>query len=56
MPKVSPIQSAFSTGELSPLLYGQVEFDNYKSALQSCIYNLAWVVIKDYKRLKTTVT
>jgi hypothetical protein len=36
MPKVSPIQSAFSTGELSPLLYGQVEFDNYKSALQVC--------------------
>lgn len=23
-------------GELSPLLYGQVEFDNYKSALQVC--------------------
>jgi hypothetical protein len=34
MPKVSPIQSSFSTGEISPLLYGQVEFDNYKSALK----------------------
>ena len=36
MPKVSPIQSSFSTGEISPLLYGQVEFDNYKSALKVC--------------------
>src|SRR5574343_457229 len=37
MPKVSPIQSSFSTGEVSPLLYGQVEFDNYKSGLKVCL-------------------
>lgn len=37
MPKVSSIQSSFSTGEVSPLLYGQVEFDNYKSGLKVCL-------------------
>lgn len=36
MPKVSPIQSSFSSGEFSPLLYGRVDSDRYKTALAVC--------------------
>ena len=36
MPKVSPdTELCFRRGNLT-LLYGQVEFDNYKSALKVC--------------------
>lgn len=37
MPKVSPIQSSFSGGEFSPLMYGRVDFDRYKTALAKCL-------------------
>lgn len=36
MPKVSPIQPSFSSGELSPLLYGRVDSDRYKTGLSIC--------------------
>lgn len=36
MPKASPIQSNFNSGEFSPLLYGRVDFDAYKQALALC--------------------
>lgn len=34
MPRVSPIQEDFSTGEVSPLFYGRVSNDRYKTSLQ----------------------
>ena len=37
MPKVSPIQSSFNAGELSPLLYGRVDADRYKAGLAVCL-------------------
>lgn len=37
MPKVSPIQTAFNSGELSPMLYARVDFPKYKNALKTCI-------------------
>lgn len=37
MPGASPIQTSFNTGELSPLMYGRVDFDRYKSALATCL-------------------
>lgn len=37
MPKVSPLQSSFSGGEFSPLLYGRVDSDRYKTALKTCL-------------------
>ena len=37
MPKVSPIQSSFSGGEFSPLLFGQVGLDRYREALETCL-------------------
>lgn len=37
MPKVSPLQDNFSSGEFSPLLYGRVSADRYKSALKTCL-------------------
>ena len=37
MPKVSPIQNAFTSGELSGLLYGRTDFENYKSGLGLCL-------------------
>lgn len=40
MPKVSPIQSNFSGGEFSPLMYGRVDFDRYKTALAKCLNNI----------------
>jgi hypothetical protein len=36
MPKVSPLQSNFSGGEFSPLLYGRVDAERYQSALAVC--------------------
>lgn len=36
MPKVSPLQDSFQSGEFSPLLYGRVTADRYKSALKTC--------------------
>lgn len=43
MPKVSPIQSSFNAGELSPLLYGRVDFDLYKNALARCLNSMPYV-------------
>ncbi|MBK7366146.1 MAG: hypothetical protein IPI97_14610 [Nitrosomonas sp.] len=37
MPKVSPIQNNFSSGELSPLFYGRVDSERYKTALKICL-------------------
>ena len=37
MPKVSPIQSSFSTGEVTPLFSGRVDADRYKAALETCL-------------------
>lgn len=37
MAKVSPIQTAFNAGELSPLLYGRVDVDKYKNGLSTSI-------------------
>lgn len=36
MPKVAPIQSSFSSGEFSPLLFGGVDNERYKAALATC--------------------
>ncbi len=36
MPKVSPIQSNFNGGEVSPLLYGRVDVPRYKESLAKC--------------------
>src|SRR3990167_10465337 len=37
MPKASPIQLSFNSGEWSPLMYGRVDLDAYKSALAICL-------------------
>lgn len=37
MPKVSPLQGNFSSGEFSPLLYGRVDSDRYKTGLAVCL-------------------
>lgn len=37
MPKASPIQSSFGGGEISPLLYGRVDLDRYKTSLATCL-------------------
>lgn len=37
MPGANPIQTSFNTGEISPLLYGRVDFDRYKSSLATCL-------------------
>lgn len=37
MPKVSPIQGSFNAGEFSPLLYGRVDAERYKSGLATCL-------------------
>lgn len=36
MAKVSPLQSNFGSGEFSPLLYGRVDAERYKSGLAKC--------------------
>lgn len=38
MPMVAPAQTAMNTGELSPLMYGRVDFAKYKNAMGRC-YN-----------------
>lgn len=38
MPSVAPAQTAMNTGELSPLMYGRVDFAKYKNAMGLC-YN-----------------
>jgi hypothetical protein len=43
MAKVSPIQSVFNTGEITPLLYGRVDYDNYKKALKTSLNGIALV-------------
>jgi hypothetical protein len=35
--KVAPLQGNFNTGEVSPLLYGRVDAERYKSALAKCL-------------------
>lgn len=37
MPKVSPLQSSFASGEFSPLMKGRVDLDRYKAALETCV-------------------
>lgn len=37
MPKVSPIQSSFNAGEVSPLVQGRVDAERYKAALATCL-------------------
>lgn len=37
MPKFSPIQTGFNSGEISPLMYARVDFPKYKNALKTCI-------------------
>ena len=37
MPKVSKLQPSFNTGEVSPLLYGRVDAERYKSGLSTCL-------------------
>ena len=37
MPGANPIQASFTTGEISPLMYGRVDFDRYKSSLATCL-------------------
>lgn len=37
MPKVSPIQSNFGAGEISPYSAGRVDMDRYKAALTTCL-------------------
>lgn len=37
MPKVAPIQTSFSGGEFSPLLYGRVDSDRYREGLATCL-------------------
>ena len=36
MPKASPIQTSFNTGELSPLMFGRTDFEKYKSGMALC--------------------
>lgn len=36
MPRSSPIQTDFGTGEISPMVMGRVDADRYKSALEKC--------------------
>ncbi len=43
MPKVSPIQQNFNTGEISPILHGRSDFDNYKNALALCLNSVPYV-------------
>src|SRR3990172_8026943 len=43
MPKVSPLQSNFNGGEFSPLLYGRVDVDRYKTGLKTCLNYLPTV-------------
>lgn len=37
MPRSAPIQTQFNAGELSPLMYGRVDFPKYKDGLKTCL-------------------
>lgn len=37
MPKASPIQSNFNSGEFSPLAYGRVDYKKYPSGMKTCL-------------------
>lgn len=37
MPKINALQTSFSSGEFSPMLYGQVHADRYKAGLKVCL-------------------
>lgn len=37
MAKVSPIQTNFNGGEISPLLFGRPDLDKYRAGLQTCL-------------------
>lgn len=37
MPKVSPLQGNFNGGEFSPLVYGRVDTERYKTGLGTCL-------------------
>jgi hypothetical protein len=43
MGKVAPIQNNFNKGELSPLMYGRVDFEGYKGGLKTCINHIPLV-------------
>lgn len=36
MPKVSPIQNNFNSGEVSPLFYGRADNDRYRAGVETC--------------------
>lgn len=40
MPKVSPLQANYNTGEISPLMYGRVDIDKYRNALRTCLNSI----------------
>ena len=43
MAKVAHIQYNFNAGEVSPLMYGRVDFDKYKNAMSTCINHIPLV-------------
>ncbi len=43
MPHEVKIQANFNKGELSPLLYGRVDFDGYKTGLATCLNHILQV-------------
>lgn len=43
MAKVAAIQVNFNAGEVSPLMYGRVDFDKYKNALSTCLNSIPLV-------------
>jgi len=43
MPRVAPLQSNFSGGEISPLAYGRVDADRYATSLKTCLNYLPTV-------------
>lgn len=43
MARVAPLQASFNSGEWSPLMFGRVDLDAYKSALATCLNQLLLV-------------
>lgn len=43
MPKASPIQSNFNSGEFSPLVYGRVDYKKYPSGMKTCLNHVVLV-------------
>lgn len=43
MAKASPIQTSFNAGELSPKLYGRVDFDKYRSAVATSLNGVSLI-------------